>query len=214
MRLLEKLTTFAASVGLLMVFGTMPLMADSPQIFRSVDAQGNVVFSDVPREGAKPVEVQQPSTVSAPPVSAPIPAPAAPKADGKDAFVGYQALVITQPENGAAFNNGAGDVDVSVSIVPPLRTDLGHGLTITMDGKPVLQNSARLNVALNNVDRGEHELQAFVQDASGQVLFISAPSRFSMVRTSIFLPGRANQAVPPGVAPPRPVPLPAPRAGS
>ncbi len=184
------------------------------QVFRSVDAQGNVVFSDTPREGAKPVDIQAPSSVQAMPLPPRVDA-AVPATQGTDVFAGYQTLVITQPENGAALNNGTGDVDVSVNVVPALRTDLGHGLTITMDGKVVLQNSARMNVALVDVDRGEHVLEAFVVNASGQVIFMSAPVRFSMVRTSIFLPGRANQLPPINGTPmPRPTPMPAPSSGS
>jgi len=184
--------------------------ASDTQVFRSVDAQGNVVFTDTPRQGAKPVDIQAPSSVQAMPVAPRVDTPAAPPQDSS-VFNGYQAMVITQPENGAGLNNGAGDVDVSVSLVPPLRTDLGHGLTITMDGRPVLQNSARMNVALSDVDRGEHTLEAFVVNASGQVVFQSAPVKFSLQRTSLFLPGRAGQ-VPPGAVPtPRPV-VPTPRA--
>ncbi|OYY73542.1 MAG: hypothetical protein B7Y40_08830 [Gammaproteobacteria bacterium 28-57-27] len=176
------------------------------QVFRSVDAQGNVVFTDTPRQGAKPVEIQAPSSVTplVPPPAAAA-APSAPPVDSQ-AFAGYQALVITQPENGAGLNNGTGDVDVSVSLVPPLRTDLGHGLTVTMDGSPVLQNSARMNVALADVSRGEHVLEAFVVSAQGQVMFQSAPVRFSLQRTSLFLPGRANQQSPSNVPTPRATP--------
>ncbi len=195
----------------LMGLATTGFAADTgTQVFRSVDAQGNVVFTDTPSKNAKPVDIQAPSSVQAMPVAPPVEAPAAPPQDSS-AFNGYQAMVITQPENGAGLNNGAGDVDVSVSLVPPLRTDLGHGLTITLDGKPVLQNSARMNVALNDVDRGEHTLEAFVVNANGQVVFQSAPVKFSLQRTSLFLPGRAGQ-VPPGAVPiPRPV-VPTPRA--
>jgi len=182
------------------------------EVFRSVDAQGNVVFTDTPSKNAKPVDIQAPSSVQAMPVApttqavSPASAPADPQA-----FAGYQAMVITQPENGAGLNNGAGDVDVSVSLVPPLRTDLGHGLTITMDGRQVLQNSARMNVALADVERGEHVLEAFVVNANGQVVFQSASVKFSLQRTSLFQPGRAGQ-VPPGAVPtPRPV-VPTPRA--
>jgi hypothetical protein len=180
------------------------------QVFRSVDAQGNVVFTDMPSQNAKPVDIQAPSSVEAMPVAPRVEAPKAAPQDSS-AFNGYQAMVITQPENGAGLNNGAGDVDVSVSLVPPLRTDLGHGLTITMDGRPVLQNSARMNVALADVDRGEHVLEAFVVNASGQVVFQSAPVRFSLQRTSLFLPGRAGQVPPSAVPTPRPI-APTPRA--
>jgi len=190
-------------ISALMGLAATGLAADT-QVFRSVDAQGNVVFTDTPGANAKPVDIQAPSTVQAMPPAPRAETPAAAPNDPQ-VFAGYQAMVITQPENGAGLNNGGGDVDVSVSLVPPLRTDLGHGLTIALDGKPVLQNSARMNVALADVDRGEHTLEAFVVNASGQVVFQSAPVRFSLQRTSLFLPGRAGQ-VPPGAVPtPRPV---------
>ena len=52
--------------------------ADSAtQVFRSVDAQGNVVFTDTPREGAKPVDIQAPSSVTPMPVETRNLAPAA-----------------------------------------------------------------------------------------------------------------------------------------
>jgi len=192
-------------VSALMGLSATGFAADTgTQVFRSVDAQGNVVFTDVPSQNAKPVDIQAPSSVQAMPVAPRVEAPKAAPQDSS-AFNGYQAMVITQPESGAGLNNGAGDVDVSVSLVPPLRTDLGHGLTITMDGKPVLQNSARMNVALANVDRGEHVLEALVVNSMGQVVFQSAPVKFSLQRTSLLLPGRAGQ-VPPGTAPaPRPL---------
>jgi hypothetical protein len=185
--------------------------ADSgAQVFRSVDAQGNVTFSDTPRTGAQRLDIPAAPTMGV--VTPNAPAAAAVVAPGaQNAFTGYQALVITQPADGAAFNNGAGDVDVSVNLVPALRTDLGHGLSLTMDGKPVLQNSTRMNVALVDVDRGEHVLEAFVVDASGQVVFQSAPVRFSLQRTSLFLPGRAGQVPPGGGVTPRPI-VPTPRS--
>lgn len=170
---------------------SMGVAADTgTQVFRSVDAQGNVVFTDTQSKGSKPVDIQAPSSVGvvAPPaVAAPMSAPPS----DPQTFAGYQALVITQPAQGEALNNTAGDVNVSVDLVPALRTDLGHGLTITLDGKPVSQNSARMNVALNEVERGEHVLEAFVVNSQGQVVFQSAPARFSLQRTSILQPGRA-----------------------
>lgn len=176
------------------------------QVFRSVDAQGNVVFTDTPRQGAKPVDIQPPSSVTPlEPSPASATEPSKPPVDSQ-VFAGYQSLVITQPENGVGLNNGSGDVDVSVSLVPPLRTDLGHGLSVTMDGTVVLQNSARMNVALADVDRGEHVLEAFVVNAQGQVVFQSAPVRFSLQRTSLLLPGRANQHPPTSVPTPRATP--------
>ncbi|MEW5838538.1 MAG: DUF4124 domain-containing protein [Pseudomonadota bacterium] len=180
-------------IGAALLVGVSFAADTATQVFRSVDAQGNVVFSDTPREGAKPMDVQQPSSVQAiaPPTSVGSMSSSA-SSQGVKAPVDYQALVITQPADGAALNNTAGDVDVSVNLIPELRADLGHGLSVTMDGKLVLQNSARLNFTMTNVDRGEHVLEAFVVNAAGQVLFMSAPVRFSLQRTSVFLPGRAN----------------------
>ncbi len=182
------------------------LAAQATEVYRYVDEKGGVVFTDAPRKGAEKLNVEAAPSTSVvvpalPATAAPAPSPAAGK-PGMAAFTGYQDFRITQPAPNEPLLNTAGEVDVSLNLHPALRADLGHGLTVLLDGQPVAQNSSRLNVALNNVDRGEHVIEAFVSDASGQVLIHAAPVRFSLQRPSLLMPGRQPQGLPP-IPPPR-----------
>lgn len=188
--------------------------AVAADVYRYVDEKGNTVFTDQPRPGALRMVVEPaPATSVVVPVLPAAPqAPAkAPSKPGSETFAGYTDLRITQPAPNEALVNTVGDVDVSLNLHPPLRADLGHGLTVLLDGAPVAQNSTRMNLVLNNVDRGEHVLEAYVLDGAGAVLIQSAPVRFSLQRPSLLQPGRQLPGtpltpVPPPVPQLRPVP--------
>ncbi len=191
--------------GLLLSLIVLPLAALAAEVYRYVDEHGSVVFTDQPQAGAQRLEVEPaPSTT----VVVPLVPQAAPAAQDTQAesFAGYEILRITEPAPDSAMHNTAGTVQVSIHLYPPLRTDLGHGLTLLLDGKPVVEYAARTHIELNDVDRGEHVLEAFVLDASGQVLIQSEPVRFTLHRASILFPWRQ----PPG-APLSPIPHPLPR---
>lgn len=190
----------------------LPLAAQATEVYRSVDERGNVVFTDKPSSGAKKVIVDPaPATsVVIPHVPSAAPAQAEPSGKpGSEPFAGYEDMRITQPGEGEALVSTAGDVDVSINLHPELRADLGHGVTVLLDGQPMVENTTRMNIALNNVDRGEHVLEAYVVDAQGMMLIQSAPVRFSLQRTSILMPGR--QQVPGAPLNPIPSPIPQPR---
>lgn len=184
------------------------LTAQAAEVYRYVDEKGNTVFTDQPRAGAQRMVVEPaPATSVVVPVLPAAPqAPAkAPSKPGTEAFAGYLDLRITQPAPNEALVNTGGDVDVSLNLHPPLRADLGHGLTVLLDGAPVAQNSTRMNLVLNNVDRGDHVLEAYVQDGAGAVLIQSAPVRFTLQRPSLLQPGRRAPGAPLSPIPP-PVP--------
>lgn len=189
----------------------VPFAAQAAEVYRYVDEKGNVAFTDAPRKGAEKLQIEAaPSTSVVVPTLPATVAPAAAPATGKsgmEPFAGYQDFRITQPAPNEPLLNTAGDVDVSLNLHPALRVDLGHGLTVLLDGQPVAQNSSRLNVALNNVDRGEHVVEAFVTDANGQVLIHAVPVKFSLQRPSLLMPGRQLQGLTPSPIPP-PVPTP------
>jgi len=190
----------------------LPLAALATDVYRYVDERGNVVFTDKPASGAKKITVDPaPATsVVIPNVPSAAPAQAEPSArPGSEPFTGYADMRITQPVEGEGLVSTAGDIDVSINLHPALRADLGHGLTVMLDGQPVIENTSRMNIALNNVDRGEHVLQAYVVDAQGQMLIKSATVRFSLQRASLLMPGR--QQVPGAPLNPIPSPVPQPR---
>ena len=133
-------------------------------IYRSRDAQGNVIFSDrKPDESAEPVRLPPTNTmpeVAVPPQSQN--ATAAPAAD--DEVVGYRTLAITAPLDGETIVNPAGYVAVVVAVDPPLQER--HSLRLLLDGEPagVPQQGA---LDLQGLVRGEHTLQLLVVDDAG-----------------------------------------------
>jgi len=169
-------------------------------IYRHVNPDGSVEFSDIPAdEHAKPVELPPINSIPAPPAlrggttgnragspgaGARTPAP----------VTEYSALSITQPADDQAFRNNAGDVTITVSLSPALQA--GHQLLIQLDGKTISRGS-KTSVNLKNVDRGTHRLQAWVVDDKGKELIRAKSTVFHLQRgPSLINRGQAQGGIP------------------
>jgi hypothetical protein len=173
-------------------------------VYRSIDAQGNVVFSDQPPgpgETAETLEITTPATFGAPASN-----PAGTGADagawdwdmeaGEPAdqtpFV-YAALAIVAPAHDEGLRDNAGNVTIVAGVEPDLRP--GHLLEILLDGA-VVSSGPGNTATLTEVERGTHTLEARILDDQGTVLITSQPSTFHMLRYV------------PALAPNRPKPVP------
>lgn len=141
-------------------------------IYRWVDSTGQAHYTDVPREGAEPVELKPASTFSP---SATAEARAASRADSEsDNDSGYESLVISSPTEEQTIWNTGGVITVTVRPQPALKP--GHGIILYYDDQPLQDQPMRTtNVQLSEVYRGTHSLRADVVGPSGQVL-ISSPT--------------------------------------
>jgi Domain of unknown function (DUF4124) len=173
-------------------------------IYRSVDAQGNPVFSDQPSGDAQPLKLPPVTTYSPPPKPAAVTSgstsvtlPPAP---------GYQQFAVVAPGQDQAFWDNAGDVEVRVSLQPALMAAAGHRLVFYLDGvaggAPVEDSST----VFHNVDRGQHTVSAAIIDATGQTVQTTEKVRFQLHRLSLNSPLRNNSPPPT----PKPNPKPAP----
>jgi hypothetical protein len=152
----------------------------SAQVFRSVGPDGTVQFSDQPAPGATSVDVQPAQTV---PMGGPIlrsPAPAAAKEPGGPVYGRFEILSPTADE-GVRANDG--NVTVSLALDPPLLP--GHRVVVLVDGRPVGSPDASLQVALTNLDRGTHRVEASVVNAGGQALASAGPLTFHVLRVHL-----------------------------
>ncbi len=140
---------------------TLPVAAE---IYRWVDDQGNVEFSDVPREGAEKVEVGPTATITLPKLSD---IDTAPAQEDTVAAPPYEKLLITFPEHDSAFNTASGDVTVMMEVVPGLYPN--HSLRLTLDGSQSVTTKQNFH-KFSNVDRGTHQLTLEIVDNSGVVL--------------------------------------------
>lgn len=164
----------------------LPAMAAS--VYRHVDAEGNVVYSDEPGTGTrvdlKPITVVDPTEVE-------------PRADSRQSItpetpaVEYERFVITRPENQQTLPTGqAGNVQVRLAIEPALQR--GDRVQLRVDGK-VSQSPMHTSVfVLTQLPRGEHQLQADLVDAQGQVRLSTPPVTLYVQRASINLPANPN----------------------
>lgn len=163
-------------------------------LYRWVDENGVIHFSDSPREGAQDPS-QDEYKVRAPNVSrSPRPRPSestngtsSGDADASPAVpapVGYQSLSISSPRNGDTLWNIGGILSVNLQVSPALQP--GDGIVILMDGQVMTPTpSTRTNITLSNVYRGEHVLVAAIRDSNGTQQIASQPVRFVVQQSTV-----------------------------
>lgn len=173
-----------ASVSLLMAAAAAPAQtveagADRPReegraIYRTVDENGNVVFTDNPpnKGRAEPVTVGPVNTME----SRRSEEPGAARASQRDEDGPvYRALAITAPADGATVRLPQDNpVTVRVTSDPPRGAD--HRLVILDNGVPM--EGARMDFP----NPGSHQLQAVIEDADGRPLIRSQPVTFYVHR--------------------------------
>jgi len=186
-----RITTLASLVSL----SAALVMPAAAQIYRVTDADGNVVFTDVPPradEKSDPVELSSGSTFeiedALPSGSSDSPA-ASWSSDSTDdentddiQAIGYEMLQVVSPANDSSVRENAGNVAVSVAVNPELRP--GNRVQLEMDGK-VIRTTTTTQINLTEVDRGSHVLRAHIIDDSGDRLISSEPSVFHLSRYSV-----------------------------
>ncbi|MCZ6640524.1 MAG: DUF4124 domain-containing protein [Gammaproteobacteria bacterium] len=166
------------------------------KIYRTVDEDGNVIFTDVPPRGdqaAKTVELDSFNTYESEGKTT-LRSPDGRELwiiedetdeDGPPVVVNYQFLGITSPENDATIRDNAGNLRIAAKISPELRP--GHTLRLLLDGSPQ-QTSRNPDFYLSNVDRGTHRLAVEVVDELGTVLITSPASVVHMMRHTVLGP--------------------------
>jgi len=178
------------TLSLLILF--MP--AVHADVYRSVDENGHVVYSDKPSEGAVKIEVKDAQTIKLPSAG-----PFKYQPPPKKAPPRYSSVAISSPGNDESIRQNTGDVTVQISVSPGLRP--GDVISLLMDGKEVASGPAS-SVTMKNVDRGSHTLQSRVLGSDGRTWASSETVTFHLLRHSVLKP-----KPPPGpLNPPKPAP--------
>ncbi len=106
---------------LLLALLLLPLSGLAQAVYRTTDAQGNVVFTDSPPANATPadrVEIRPTNTVQPPQIP---PRPASENTPNAEAEVAAYTLTITEPANETTIPMGPGNFSVSVNVSPALQ---------------------------------------------------------------------------------------------
>ena len=144
----------SAAASLAIFFGGHLVAAE--KIYRVVEEDGNVTFTDIPPNDAgavvEPHSIPGTNITSAVP-TAPI---SADKTDRSDALAAYITR-IAFPSSESTIPMGPGDFVVEAEISP--RLDSGEQLILLLDGETVGTPQAVPRWQLTNVFRGAHRLQ-------------------------------------------------------
>ena len=169
--------------GVLLIAFCLPL-ASQAAIYKWRDKQGNVHFTDQPRDGAEKVNIPEAQTFTPPPIQKPQPT----SQDKTVAPRSYKSITINQPENDATIRNNQGLVAVSVSLDPALMK--GDRVVLVYDGQKVGEPQATTSFSLDGVYRGTHTVSVQIVDSAGKVIGESSEVTFHMHRPRVGMGGR------------------------
>jgi hypothetical protein len=155
------------------------------QVYSYKDSEGNTVFTDQPRSGAKKIELAPSNRIMATP---PAPRPRPARQVAPVSVHPYQLLrvLVPLPDAGVREDNGA--MIVTLTSDPALLP--GHFYRVLIDGQPFGKPDRSPVVALENIDRGTHQLAAEIVDAQGRVLERTAAQPFHLQRISLAMKRR------------------------
>jgi hypothetical protein len=165
---------------LAMLLASFNGMAQS--IYRTTDAEGNVVFTDAPNASsrpAEPVNIQRTNTVAPPAQLQPLPDVNNPN---EEPVAPAYTVTIIAPTNETSFPMGPGNFSVSVTVSPALKKY--EGLQLFLNGVPWGMPQRDTMWDLVNVFRGQHDLTVAVVNKTGETQAVSAPVRVFVHRPS------------------------------
>lgn len=137
------------------------------EVYKTVDEDGKVIFTDNPR-GKKHVE-----KVDLPPVNSQpaLQVPERPK-NTEHAPNFKPVLLIKSPQQGAQIPTGQYEIPVSISARPALKD--GQTIQMLINGEPFGTPQTSTEFVLKDVFRGAHQLSAQLRSPKGAVIATSA----------------------------------------
>lgn len=179
----------------LLVLFLLPLVTYADDIYRSVDRDGNVTFTDEPDTKAELIELEELPTYEAAPLPiSPIENTVQQEEEVvEDIKKPKYKISITSPEQNQSIWAGGGILTATVSVQPELNSQRADKVQFKLDGKKVGEPQTGLSYSLENLDRGSHILAVSVVDNKGKVLKTSKSVLFHVHRKSIAKNGQSSQ---------------------
>jgi Domain of unknown function (DUF4124) len=161
-------------------------VAVAATVYKWVDENGVVHYSDQPHENAEKVQLKAPQTYTAP--KTPAGPPQAPRQAASKPASAYQSCAISEPANDQVFPN-TDTVTAGVTVQPAVRP--GDTAVVTLDGQRVPGVPASGGqFTISPVDRGTHSIQMTIQDSSGATVCTSPAVTFHVTQPSLQSPTR------------------------
>lgn len=149
----------------LLILALITSCASHAALYKGLDAEGNVAYSDTPFDDAERYTPPPISVVETPKAEAEKKA----AKEEKPVDFKYTDFDIVSPINRQTIRNEP-DVTVSLDLKPGLNTEQGHGIWLLSNGKAVVKNAKSVSLQLGRLNRGAHSLQAQVRDKQGKII--------------------------------------------
>ena len=149
--------------------------------YKSIGPDGAVIYSDRPTPNAEEVRLPEPSTYAPPPLRGTL--GQTPTATAAVSAGEYSGFAIVAPKNEETLHNRDRWVDVDLSLDPGLLE--GDSFTLYLDGAELAKGLRTNQARLTEVQRGPHQLEATIYDASGQEILRSRPVRVYLVTETL-----------------------------
>jgi hypothetical protein len=159
-------------------------VAVAATVYKWVDENGVVHYSDQPHENAQKVELKAPQTYTSP--KSPAGTQSSRTSTSKPSAPVYQSCQVSEPTNEQVYMN-TDTVNAGVTTQPGLRA--GDTAIVTLDGQPVPGVPANGGqFAISPIDRGTHTIQMLVKDSSGATVCSSDSVTFHVRQPSLQSP--------------------------
>ncbi len=148
----------AVAIALLPASPTIAEEAKTRTVWKWVDEDGVIHYSDTEVAGAEKLEISVGGgLIERPPAVAPA-VPGEPRAQRHEpsAATGYETLDIVAPAEDASVVNTEGRVEITLRLIPPLAD--AHDIQIHRDGQQVAHSGSCPAPVLTRVARGTHRL--------------------------------------------------------
>ncbi|MGR3969415.1 DUF4124 domain-containing protein [Shewanella sp. 1180_01] len=140
-------------------------------VYKWVDKDGKVHYSDEPQPNAQVVELKE-KTLNQ--IALPLPKTESNNANQAIESIQYQ-VNITSPAEEETVRDNNGDFDVVATITPELKSQ--YLMALKLDGNTIGQPQIGGTFKLKNIDRGEHTLVVDALTQNGKVFASSSPRK-------------------------------------
>ncbi len=123
-------------------------------VYKGIDKQGNIIYSDKPLEGGEKITITPP-----PPITMPALKETQTTTKVAPEEVSYK-LSITSPQNQQTFTNDITTIPVTLSLTPNLQA--GDRINLIVNGQPFGEYSQDLTFTLKDFPRGAYTVNAVI----------------------------------------------------
>jgi len=163
-------------IFLLIIGISMAASVQAEAVYKSVDEDGNVIYTDAPTADAEKIQITNVQPIETAPVES---TESSPVQEPQEKT--YTKLEITSPEDGGDIFDNSGIINISLSVVPALRAREGDKLVLHMDGQQI-DESKRNQFNLNGIEPGRHSFVAIIINKEEKELKRSTPVTLTLYR--------------------------------